>query len=108
MLVGIRAKHGAGTVTSSLPAVVRNVFKQIRSNDNNNDDNDRIQRCHSRFFTISWLRRKLFPTRMLKWPGSNRVQTTCNTSSAYDMQHVLHATWYEGARDSLEFKSHLF
>ena len=28
-----------------------------------------------------------------KWPGHNHVQTKCNTSSAYHMQHVvLHAT----------------
>ena len=26
---------------------------------------------------------------MLKWPGSNRVQFTCNTSSADLMQHVV-------------------
>ena len=44
-------------------------------------------------------------------PGRNRVQITCNTSSAYHVQHVLHATWYEGTGQLLsltDFKSHLF
>ena len=41
-----------------------------------------------RFFTISSLRRKLSPTRTLKWPGRNRTQITCNMSSAYRVQHV--------------------
>ena len=71
-----------------------------------------IQRGNSRIFTISSLLRKPSPTRMLKWPGRNRVQITCNTSSAYHVQHViLRATWYEGAAQVLslkEFKSHLF
>ena len=38
------------------------------------------------FFTISSQRRELSPTRTLKWPGRNRVQITCNTSSAYHVQ----------------------
>ena len=62
------------------------------------------------FFTIS-LRGEPSPTRMLKWPGRNRVQITCNTSSAYHVQHVvLRATWYKGTAQLLcliEFKSHL-
>ena len=45
-----------------------------------------IQRRYLRFFTISSQRRELFPTRTLKWPGRNRVQITCNTSSAYHVQ----------------------
>ena len=73
---------------------------------------NRIQRCNSRFLTISSLRRKLSPTRTLKWPGRNRVQITCNTSSAYHVQHVvLCATWYERTAQLLsltELKSHLF
>ena len=40
-------------------------------------------------FTISSLRRELSPTRTPKCPGCNRVQTTCNTSSAYHVQHVM-------------------
>ena len=37
------------------------------------------------------------PTCMLKWPRRNRAKITCNTLSAYHMQHVvLRATWYEG------------
>ena len=54
----------------------------------------------------------LSPTRTLYWPGRNRVQITCNTSSAYHVQHVvLPATWYKGAAQLLsleELKSHLF
>ena len=61
------------------------------------NNNNRIQSRSSRFFTISLLRREPSPTRTLKWPGRNRVQITCNTSSAYHVQHVvLLATWYEG------------
>ena len=34
--------------------------------------------------------------------GANRAQITCNTSSAYHMQHVvLRATWYEGTAQPL-------
>ena len=51
-----------------------------------NNNNNRIQRHYSRFFTISSQHRELSPTRTLKWPGRNRVQITCNTSSAYHMQ----------------------
>ena len=79
---------------------------------NNNNNNNRIQRRYSRFLTISSQHRKLSPTRTLKWPGRNRVQITCNTSSTYHVQHVmLRATWYEGTAQLLsltEFKSHLF
>ena len=62
----------------------------ICAHDNNNN-NSHIQRCHSRFFTISSLRREPSPTRMLKWPGHNRVQIMCNTFSAYayHVQHVV-------------------
>ena len=52
-----------------------------------------MERRKSRFFffflTISSLRRELFPTRTLKWPGRSHVQITCNTSSAYHVQHVV-------------------
>ena len=41
------------------------------------------------FFTISSVRRKLSPTRTLKLPKRNRVQITCNTSSAYHVQRVV-------------------
>ena len=41
------------------------------------------------FKTISSLRRELFPTRTLKWPGRNRVQITCNTSGVHHLQHVV-------------------
>ena len=81
-------------------------------NINDNDTNNRIQRHNSRYFTISLLRCELSPTRTLKWPGRNRVQITCNTSSAHHVQHVvLCATWYEGTAQLLsltELKSHVF
>ena len=64
------------------------------------------------FFTISSQCHKLSPTHTLKWSRRNRVQITCNTSSAYHVQHVmLHATWYKGTAQLLsltELKSHLF
>ena len=47
----------------------------------------------------------------IKWPGLNRVQITCNTSSAYHVHHVLRATWYEGTAQPLsltELKSPVF
>ena len=70
-------------------------------NDNNNNG---IQKRNSRFFTISSLRRELSPTRTLKRPLRNRVQITCNTSSAY---HVQHAVCHLVRRDSsaIEFDS---
>ena len=86
-------------------------------------NNNRIQRCSSRFFTVSLLRREPSPTRTircsslrhepsptrkLKWSERNRVQITCNTSSAYHVQLVvLSAAWYEGTAQLLslaEFK----
>ena len=86
------------------------VQNKIKTNNNNN--NNCIQRRNSRLFTISSQRRQPFPTRTLKWPGRNRVQITCNTSSAYHVQHVLlRATWYEGTAQLLsltELKSNLF
>ena len=64
------------------------------------------------FFNISSLRHELSPTRSLKWPGRNRGQITCDTSSAYHVQHVVsRATWYERTAQLLsltEFKLHLF
>ena len=76
------------------------------------NNNNRIQRRYSRFFTISSQRRELSPTRTLKWPRRNLLQITCNTSRAYHVQHVvLRATWYEGTAQLLsltELKSHLF
>ena len=64
------------------PALCRALLP--RSNNNNN--NNRIQRRYSRSFTISSQRRELSPTRTLKWTERNRVQITCNTSSAYFVQ----------------------
>ena len=64
------------------------------------------------FLTLSSLRCEPSPTRILKWPRHNRVQITCNTSSAGHMQHVvLCATWQERTVKLLsltELKLHLF
>ena len=56
------------------------------THNNNDNNNNRIQRRCSRFFTISSQRRELSPTRTLEWPGRNRVQITCNASSACQVQ----------------------
>ena len=84
----------------------------VNNNNNNNNNDNRIQRRNSRCFTISSLHREPSPTRTLNWPGRSRVQNTCNTSSAYHVQHVvLRATWYEGTAQLLslvELKSHFF
>ena len=45
------------------------------------------------------MRRELSPTPTLKWPRHNRVQITCNTSSANHLQHVCHLV----QRDSSAF-----
>ena len=58
--------------------------------DDDDDNNNCIERRKSRFFTISSLRRELSPTRMLKWPGRNRVRIACNTSNSYRVQHVVY------------------
>ena len=41
------------------------------------------------FLTIPSLRREPSPTRTLRVHGRNRVQTTCNTPSAYHVQQVV-------------------
>ena len=98
-------------LSTSIPEIHLHIAGTL-SNNNNNNNNNRIQRRYSRFFTISSQRHELSPTRTLKWPRRNCVQITCNTSSAYHMQHVvLRATWYEGTAQLLsltELKSHLF
>ena len=48
---------------------------------NNSNNNNRIERRYSRFFTIFSQRWELSPT-----CTRNRVQITCNTSSAYHVQ----------------------
>ena len=104
------------TSTLSLQSLyMSRVFDQNDDNNNNttiNNNNNRIQRRNSRFFTISSQRRELSPTHTLKWPRRNRVQITCNTLSAYHVQHVvLRVIWYEGTAQLLcltELKSHLF
>ena len=82
---------------------------ETRISVNNNNDNNHIQWCNSRF---------LYNLLTAPWNVSNtyaqvaRVQITCNTSSAYHVQHVvLRATRYEGAAQLLsltELTSHLF
>ena len=77
-------------------------FNNINNN-NGDDDDDNINRIqNSRFLSVSSLRRELSPARTFKRPGRIRVQITCNTSSAYHVQHVvLRATWYEGTAQLL-------
>ena len=70
--------------------------------DDDDDDNNHIQRRNLRFFAISSLCSEPSPTRMLKWPRHSDVQITCNTSSAYHVQHVvLRTTWFEGTAQLL-------
>ena len=52
----------------------------------------------ARFFIISSQRRELSPTRVLKWSVRNRVQITCNTSSAYHVQVSCYVPF--GTKDS--------
>ena len=61
----------------------RCLSRNISNNNNNDDNNNHIQRRYLRYFTISSQRLELSPTCTLKWPRRNRVQITCNTSSAY-------------------------
>ena len=104
-------KHGHHGIGSSLAMESQELNSRFHSSIHNDNKDNHIQRCNLRFFTISSLRCEPSPTRTLKWPGQNRVQITCSTSSAYHVQHVmLHSTWYEGTAQLLsltEFKSHL-
>ena len=56
--------------------------------DNDNVSND-IERCNSRYFTISSLCRELSLTCMLRLLGCSCVQITCKTLGAYHMQHDM-------------------
>ena len=82
------------------------------NNNNNNNNNNHIERRNSRFVYNILTAPRTVSTRTLKWPGRNRVQIMCNTSSAYYVQHVvLHATLYEGTAQLLsltELTLHLF
>ena len=75
-----------------------------------NDNDNCIERCNSRFFTVSSLRCTPSPTCTLKWPRRSHMQIMCNSSSAYHVQHVmLRAMWYKGTAHLLsltEFISH--
>ena len=92
----------------NIMTVTTSIAEKCRQNGNNSNRNNRIERRKSRFFTISSLRREPSPTPTVKWPERNRMQITCNISSAYHVQHiVLRATWYEGTTQLLsltEFK----
>ena len=77
--------------------MVMGAYKVLYSNNHDNDNNKKkkkkkkncIQRRSSRLFTISSLRRELSPTCTLKWPRHTRVKIMCNTSSIYQVQHVV-------------------
>ena len=53
------------------------------------------------FYAIFSLRRKQSPTCMLKWPGRNRVQITCDISGSHHVQNVV---CYVVVRDSSAIK----
>ena len=86
----------------------------IITNNHHHHHHHRIHRRSFRFLTVTSLRREPSPTRTLKWPrcNRNRVQISCNTSSACHVQHVvLRAMWYEGTAQLFtltELKPHLF
>ena len=87
---------------SFLQAIINN-----NNNNNDNNNNNRIQRRYSSFFTISSQHSELSPTRTLKWPRRNRVQSERLSRASV----MLRATWYEGSAQLLrltELKSHLF
>ena len=50
----------------------------------NNTNNNRTKRRNCSLY------RELSPTCTLKWPGRNRVQTSCNTSGAHHVQHIVY------------------
>ena len=52
---------------------------------NNND----IDRCNSRYFTLSSLHHELSPTCTLKGPGHNGVQIMSNALGAYQVRRVV-------------------
>ena len=80
-------------------------MKLVNDHINNNNDN-RIEKHNLRFFTISSLRHELSPAHTFKWPGRSHVQITCNTSSAYHVQHVvLRVMRYEGTTQAIKFDS---
>ena len=80
----------------STPADDAIAFDNITLSHNNDNDhdynNDRIERRKSGFFffffTISSLIGEPSPTHTLMRPGRSRAHFTCNTSSAYHVQHV--------------------
>ena len=82
------------------------IQKKGYSTADHNNNNNRIQRRYSRFFTISSQRRELSPTRTLKWPGHVHHIERLSRASV-----MLRATWYEGTAQLLSLtvlKSHLF
>ena len=42
-----------------------------------------------KIFIITSLGHELSPIHALKWPGRNRLDITCNTSSTHHVQHVM-------------------
>ena len=67
---------------------IKGWLPMVSNDNNNNNNNNGIERCKFEIF-ISSLHRELSPTRMLKWPGRNRVQITINTLSAYHKEHAV-------------------
>ena len=58
------------------------------------NNNNRIDRRSLRFLQSPHCAMNCLPTRTLKWPGHNRVQITCNISSAYHVHHELSPNTY--------------
>ena len=85
-----------------LCAVGRHVGAAVSTNLNNHlSSNHRTERRSSRFFSIPSLRSELSPTRTLKWPWRNRVQTACHTQTL-STYNTWCATWYEGTAQPCE------
>ena len=58
------------------------------NNSNNNNSDNHIAGTIEDFYNLFTVQ-ELSPTRTLKWLGRNGVQITCNTLSAYHVQHGM-------------------
>ena len=84
----------------------------MTTHNNDINNNNCIQRRNSRFFHNRLVAPRTVSNTYAQVARRIRVQITCNSSSAYHVQHtVLYATWYEGTAQLLNMtvlKSHLF
>ena len=86
LMCHLKATSGTTGFTQTSSYSASNNYKYNNNSSTNNSSNSRIERRKSNCFRISSLRRELTPARALKWPRCNRVQVTCNTSSAYHVR----------------------